>query len=152
MRVNNYSLYKSGLIKEKSFNFQGSLNSPEAIYDIMIKEYSLHDRSEEYLYCLFFNTQNKLLGISEISHGTVNSSIVSPREILIRALLLQSVNIIIVHNHPSGDPEPSLEDDKVTKRLYKAGELIGMTLLDHIIIGDSYYYSYMEKERFENGK
>lgn len=145
MRVNNYSLYKSGLIKEKSFNFKGSLNNPTEIYDFMIKEYSLKEKSEEYLYCLFFNAKNRLLGISEISHGTVNHSLVSPREILIRALMLQSVSLVIVHNHPSGDPEPSLDDCNATKRLCKAGEIIGITLLDHIIVGEFDYYSFMER-------
>ena len=76
-----------------------------------------------------------------ISSGSVNSSIVSTRDIFYQSLKYGAVNIILLHNHPSGDPSPSREDIAVTKKVRDAGELIGIGLLDHIIIGDNCYFS-----------
>jgi DNA repair protein RadC len=80
-----------------------------------------------------------------MSSGTVNTSIMPIREVLIQALKEEAVNIILVHNHPSGDPSPSSEDIRVTKRMLEAGNLIGITLMDHIIIGDNRYISLKEQ-------
>ena len=79
-----------------------------------------------------------------ISRGTVNASLISVREIMISALRHRAVHMILVHNHPSGDPSPSREDMEVTRRTAEAGALIGITLADHIIIGDHSYYSFKE--------
>jgi DNA repair protein RadC len=84
------------------------------------------------------NTKNKIIGVFEISHGTVNASIVNPREAFQKALLANAVSVIFMHNHPSGDPTASREDIEVTKRLSEAGKIIGVEVLDHIIVGDSY--------------
>ena len=80
-----------------------------------------------------------------ISQGTVNASVVSPREIFIEALKYHAVNVIVVHNHPSGDPSPSREDITLTRRIMEAGELIGIRMLDHIIIGVNSYTSFKER-------
>lgn len=85
------------------------------------------------------DTKQKVLGVFEISHGTVNTSLISPREVFIRALLCGADYIILVHNHPSGNSHPSMEDKKVTERIKECGELMNIKLLDHIIIGDDYY-------------
>ena len=122
-------------------------NSPENVYKLATKTLNLLEAAEEYVYLITLNNKNKLTGLFEVSHGTVNSSILSPREIYIRALLLGATNIIIFHNHPSGDPEPSKEDIRVTKRLKAAGELLGVELIDHIIVGN-YYYSFREEQMF----
>lgn len=114
------------------------IRSPEDIYDFARRFLRLHEESEEYLYMACMNTKNKIIGVFEISHGTVNSSVFGVREILQKALLANAVNIIMMHNHPSGDPNPSREDVEVTKRLAEAGKLLGVQLLDHIIVGDSY--------------
>jgi DNA repair protein RadC len=84
------------------------------------------------------NTKNKVIGVFEISHGNVNSSVLGTREVFQKALLANAVSIILMHNHPSGDPTPSRQDIEVTKKVAEAGNLIGIELLDHIIIGDSY--------------
>ena len=84
------------------------------------------------------NTKNRIIGVFEISHGSVNSSIVSAREVFQKALLANAVSILLMHNHPSGDPSPSREDIEVTKRLVEAGKILNVQVLDHIIIGDSY--------------
>lgn len=99
----------------------------------------LHKRSEENVYVLMFNSALNLLGVSLVSRGIVNNAVVSPREVLYRALLSGASAIILVHNHPSGDIVPSKQDMSVTERMLKACDLIGITLLDHLIIGDSYY-------------
>ena len=97
---------------------------------------------------LMLNSKSKLLGESDISKGTVNASLVSPRELFIEALNKQAVSIILLHNHTSGDPTPSKSDFLLTKRVKEAGELIGIELLDHIIIGDNCYCSFTENEIF----
>lgn len=94
---------------------------------------------------LMLNTKSKLIGETDISKGTVNASLVSPRELFIEALEKNAVSIILMHNHPSGDPTPSKEDLFVTKRVKDAGNLIGIELLDHIIIGNNCYVSFAEQ-------
>ena len=86
-----------------------------------------------------------LLAEKQLSVGTVNASLISAREIFLEALKCQAVYIILIHNHPSGDPHPSREDILLTKRVWEAGELIGISLLDHIIIGDRSYVSLREE-------
>ena len=86
---------------------------------------------------LLLNTKARLIGASDISVGTVNATLVSPRELFLEALKKNAVSIILLHNHPSGDPTPSQEDILLTQRVRKAGDLIGIELLDHIIIGDT---------------
>ncbi len=95
---------------------------------------------------LMLNTKAKLIGETEISRGTVNASLVTPRELFIEALQRNAVSIILLHNHPSGDPTPSTEDRLATRRIQEAGALIGIDLLDHIIIGDNCYISFREEE------
>ena len=90
------------------------------------------------------NTRSRFIGESEISKGTVNMSLVSPRELFVEALQKNAVYIILLHNHPSGDPSPSREDILVTKRVQMGGQILGIELLDHIIIGDNCYVSLAE--------
>ena len=99
----------------------------------------MHEEPEEYVYMLCLNNRNVLTSVIEISHGTVNSSLVNPREVFQKALLANAVSIILIHNHPSGDTNPSPEDLKVTKRVREAGEVVGVEVLDHIIVGRTYY-------------
>lgn len=94
---------------------------------------------------LCMNTKNVIHGVFELSHGNVNSSIFGVREIFQKALLANAVSIILIHNHPSGNPKPSVQDIESTKRAVEAGKLIGIEVLDHIIIGDNSYTSLKEK-------
>ena len=98
----------------------------------------MHEEPEEYMYMICMNTKNKIIGVFEISHGTVSSSIVGVREIFQKALLANATCILLLHNHPSGDPSPSREDIEVTRRITEAGKIIGIQVLDHIIIGEQY--------------
>lgn len=105
----------------------------------------LRHQRQEILKLLMLNTKSKLIGECNISKGTVNSSLISPRELFIEALERNAVSIILLHNHPSGDPTPSREDILATQRVKAAGELIGIELLDHIIIGNNCYKSFCEE-------
>ena len=89
--------------------------------------------------------RNQLLGEKEITRGTVNATMISPRELFLAALQFRAVHILLVHNHPSGIPEPSGDDITVTRQIRRAGEMLGITLLDHIIIGDHCYTSMLEQ-------
>ena len=100
---------------------------------------------------LMLNSKAKLIGESDVSKGTVNASVITPRELFIEALQRNAVSIVIMHNHPSGDPTPSREDLLTTKRIMEAGLLIGIELLDHIVIGNNCYVSFREKGLLEKG-
>ena len=105
----------------------------------------LRKEEQEQLIVLFLNTKNKLLKEKLMFKGTVNASLVSPREIFLEALEVHAVNLVLVHNHPSGDAAPSREDILMTRRISRAGDLLGIQILDHIIIGDHCYSSMREK-------
>lgn len=94
---------------------------------------------------LLLNTKTRLIGETDISKGTVNSAVISPRELFVEALQKNAVSIVLLHNHPSGDPAPSKDDILVTRRIKDAGALIGIELLDHIVIGNNCYISMREK-------
>jgi DNA repair protein RadC len=142
----NLSFYSLKLVKESSgrYNVAKNITDPDSIYNVL-KAIELHEEAEEKLLLITLNTKNKITGIFTVSQGGLNSSIAHPREIFKRAILNNSANIIIAHNHPSGDPKPSAEDITVTKRIDEAGNLLGITLLDHIVIGDNCYVSMRER-------
>lgn len=100
---------------------------------------------QEQVRALYFDTKQKLIRDMVLSTGTVNSAVISPREIFKQALQCNSVSLILVHNHPSGDPTPSQEDKGLTRRVKAAGEVLGILLLDHIIIGDTTYISFLNE-------
>lgn len=129
------------LEKEVSVNrpdLNSVIRSPEDVSYFARNFLHLHEESEEYLYMICMNVKNKIIGVFEVSHGSVNSSIFSVREIFQKALLANAVSIIFLHNHPSGDPTPSREDVNVTERAIEAGKIVGVEVLDHIIVGDRY--------------
>jgi len=99
----------------------------------------------EYFVAFYLDTQNCLIERQTISIGTLNASLVHPREVLEPALSFHAASIIVAHNHPSGDIEPSLEDKEVTKRLVEAGKIIGIEVIDHIILGKNKYLSFQQK-------
>lgn len=113
-----------------------------------IAEYYMEDmrhRNQEHIKLLMLNGRLRLLSESEISKGTINMSVISPREIFLEALQKGAVYIIVLHNHPSGDPTPSREDILITKRIRESGSILGIELLDHIIIGDNCYMSFAQE-------
>lgn len=128
----------------KSSALEGlDFSSPNKIAQYYMED--MRHRKKEVLKLLLLNTRSKLIGENDVSVGTVDMALVSPRELYLEALSMNAVSIILMHNHPSGDPSPSMEDIRITKRVYEAGEMIGIRLLDHIIIGDNRYVSMKEK-------
>lgn len=109
---------------------------------------SLRHATKEQVVLLSLNSKCELVKETVLSIGTVNASLVSPRELFLQALEDHAVMVILIHNHPSGDPTPSKDDYELTKRLRKAGELLQIPLLDHIIIGDQCYTSFLESKCF----
>lgn len=101
--------------------------------------------SQEHFVCLYLNTKNQVLHKQTIFIGSLNASIVHPREVFKEAFRRSAASIICIHNHPSGDPTPSREDIEVTKRLAEAGKIIGIDVLDHLIIGENKFVSLKEK-------
>ena len=93
---------------------------------------------------LCLNSKNEPTNLSVISMGTVNSSLIHPREVFKIAILSNASKIMLAHNHPSGNPSPSHEDELMTKRIKDCGNMMGIELLDHIIVGDNTYYSFKE--------
>lgn len=138
------SNHQNILVKDFAKNYSGvdSLHQPENIVKVMNDIFNVSNLAEEYLFLICMTTRCKPISIFEVSHGTCNSSLVGCREIMIRALLCGAVNIVIVHNHPSGNAQPSLEDVKVTKKIKDAFKLIGLNFCDHIIIGQDGYFSF----------
>lgn len=126
-------------IAKAGFGKQPVFAEPEDIASYYMEQ--MRHETRERAVIMMLNSRNRLLHEMVISTGTVSGSLVSPREIFLEALRYQAVSVCLIHNHPSGDPSPSREDVLITRRLKEAGEIIGIYLLDHIIIGDNTYNS-----------
>ena len=132
------------MIKERSATYDvnsKSITGSEDIAEVLEKFFETADREQFIAVCL--NSKNKVLCINIVSQGSLNSSVVHPREVFKAAILSNAAAIIVAHNHPSGNPTPSEEDKKLTNTLFSAGKVLGIPVLDHLIIGD-YYYSFKE--------
>lgn len=132
-------------IAETTYYNKICLNNPQTIADYYMEQ--LRHERREHLIVGMFDSKCRLIEDKLLSIGSVNASIVSPREIFMAALECQAVHLVLVHNHPSGSPVPSKADDAVTNQIYECGRMMGILLSDHIIIGDQAYYSYREKNR-----
>lgn len=119
------------------------IRSPQDAAEILTEQ--LRYLQKEHFVCLFLNTKNHVIGQETLSMGSLNASIVHPREVFRAAIKCSSASIICAHNHPSGDPTPSPEDISLTSRLLKAGEIVGIEVLDHLIIGDNGFVSLKEQ-------
>ena len=132
------------MVKESSFLYQTrTISSPYDAYEMIREQLEGLDREQFIVACL--NTKNEPTNISVVAVGTLNKAIVHPREVFKTAILSNAASIMAFHNHPSGNTEPSQQDIKLTNRLYEAGELLGIKLLDHLIIGDGTFTSLKEK-------
>ncbi|EEL49111.1 RadC family protein [Bacillus cereus] len=120
-----------------------SIRSPEDCARYMMEE--MRFLQQEHFVCLYLNTKNQVMHRQTVFIGSLNASIVHPREVFKEAFRRAAASIICLHNHPSGDPTPSREDIEVTKRLVNCGRIIGIEILDHIIIGDHKFVSLKEK-------
>lgn len=140
-RVNIVSLK---LVKEKSLLYKDrSIRSPEDGYNLL-KQF-LGDVDREYFIVICLDTKNQPTSINVCHIGSLNASLVHPREVMKPAILSNAASILVGHNHPSGIPNPSQEDINVTHRLNEAGKVIGIELLDHIVMGDDDFVSLKDK-------
>lgn len=119
-----------------------TIRSPQDAASLLMED--LRYLQKEHFVCLFLNTKNHVIGQETLSMGSLNASIVHPREVFRAAIKRSSASIVCAHNHPSGDPTPSPEDIQLTTRLVDAGNLIGIEVLDHIVVGDQSFVSLKE--------
>jgi DNA repair protein RadC len=130
-------------IANLNYNDRYVIRSPEDGANYVMND--MRFLSQEHFVCLYLNTKNQVLHKQTIFIGSLNASIVHPREVFREALKRSAASIICLHNHPSGDPAPSREDIEVTKRLVECGKMIGIDVLDHLIIGENKFVSLKEK-------
>ncbi len=137
-------IYELKVVLEPSrYDVATYLKSPKDIYSTFRERYEKLDR-EEFTVILLDN-KNRMLGYSIVSLGSLTASVVHPREVFKAAVLANAASVLLCHGHPSGDPTPSKEDIDITSRLRKAGEMMGIKVLDHVIIGEGRYFSFSEK-------
>jgi len=134
------------LVKEKGamYDVQKKIGSSYDAYKAITEITKVQEEAQEVFGILILNTTHKIVAVHEISRGTLNASIVHPREVFKPAVLHNAAAIICFHNHPSGEPKPSKEDIETTNRLVEAGKIMGIEVLDHIIVGDDKYTSLKE--------
>lgn len=113
--------------------------------DVVPKIIKYATKKEENFYAVLLSGAHEIISITHVSKGLANRTIVHPREVFRQAIKKNAIAVIIVHNHPSGSLEPSKEDTDTTERIKKAGEIIGITVLDHIIVSKNGFYSFLEK-------
>jgi len=138
-------VYRIAMIKEKSAISveQKTIRSPRDVFDA-VREY-LADVDREHFLTLLLNSKNAIVGVNTASIGTLNSSLVHPREVFKAAIIANSAAVILVHCHPSGNPDPSNEDLEITRRLAEAGKILGIEVLDHVIVGEGCWVSLKER-------
>ena len=122
---------------------RAQMTTPRAVAEYLLPQYG--NRRVEQFGVLLLDTKHRVLRNTVLSVGTLDASIVHPREIFRAAVAGGAAAIVLFHNHPSGDPEPSREDTRLTERLIAAGVLMGIPVIDHVILGDARYFSYREK-------
>jgi DNA repair protein RadC len=140
-------VYRIELVRERTIPIKArpAIHNPDDVVAILQDELLKADR--EKLVCVMLNAKNVVIGMDIVSVGTLTSSLASGREIFKSAILLNAAAIILSHNHPSGDSTPSREDAQLTERISKAGEILGIRLLDHIIIAEQGNYSFSQSGR-----
>lgn len=141
--------FKDTFIREVNVHYRKTANEPVNIKsagDIsQFVRSVLIDNSREHLVALYLDGAHNVASYSIVSIGTANSAHVTPREIFQRAVLVGAIAIVIAHNHPSGSTTPSNEDRSITKRISEAGNVLGIKLLDHVIVTDSHFVSFLEE-------
>lgn len=131
------------ILHQKKWFDETKINTPDKIAEIFIP--LLKDEQKEKFLVVCLNSSNKIIKYEVISVGSLNASIVHPREVFKTAIENSAASILLIHNHPSGNPEPSKEDITITKKLVESGTIIGITVVDHIILAGNKYLSFIEK-------
>jgi DNA repair protein RadC len=132
---------KSEIIEEGK---QKEIASAKEIYKLIKSKISSY--TKEHLVVLSFDSRNKFLGMDTVSVGILNANLIHPRETFDTAIRRHAAHIVVAHNHPSGDPEPSEDDLEITKRLIEAGKILGIEVVDHIVVTKESFFSFKEKE------
>lgn len=138
-------MYELRVVRERREGYGPAHRIKDAadVYNAFREHYTPLDR--EQFVVLLLDGKNKVTAFNTVSTGTLTAALVHPREVFLPAILGGAAALILVHNHPSGDPEPSAEDRAITERLKQAGELLGIKVLDHVVIGDGCYRSFAEQ-------
>jgi DNA repair protein RadC len=119
------------------------IKNPESVVKAI--RATIRDKAKEHFKLILLNPRNKIIGISTISVGTLNASLVHPREVFKDAIMHSAASVVLAHNHPSGDPEPSEDDLKITKKLVESGKILGIEVIDHIIVARNGFKSFKEE-------
>jgi len=139
-----YEGYGVKVVREPQLPFpKPAIDGPAGAVEILRRQLPLEDR--EVFVAVLMDARNQVLGINTVSIGSLSASIVHPREVFKAAILMNAANIILAHNHPSGDPSPSKDDIEITRRLIKAGEILGIEVLDQLILTPSGHISFKDK-------
>lgn len=144
-RVYLPAIYKVQLVRDPNSKSESrpSVRSAADVNQVIMEFIGCEDR--EHLVVIMLDTRNRVIGINEVSIGTLNSALATPREVFKPAILSNAASIILAHNHPSGDPTPSPEDVRVTRTMVDAGKLLDIEVLDHIVVGDGRFVSLKER-------
>ncbi len=144
-------MYELKIIRERKegYGLRKQFRHAHEVYETFRDRCAQADREE--FVVLLLDAKNKLLGFHVVSRGSLTSSIVHPREVFKIAVLGNAAALILLHNHPSGDPSPSAEDMAITTRLCQVGEVLGIKVLDHVVIGDGRYVSFVDDGYFQRG-
>ena len=139
-------VYKVQLVREKSIAYTGDAQLRSSADAVAVIREELLASDRERLLCLMLNARHRMIGLEEVSVGSATASIAAPREIF-KAAILKGVccSILIAHNHPSGDPSPSDDDIRLTRRIAEAGRILGIELVDHVIVAENGHYSFKSK-------
>jgi len=133
-------------LQDSNITVQTSRDVAKVCLDLLLLEDAV-DRDKEHFYVLHLDTRSRVKMVELVSLGILNSSLIHPRETFRRAVMQGSAAIIVAHNHPSGECDPSDEDLKVTKLLHEAGNILGIRLLDHVIFSEKQFFSFKEDRR-----
>ena len=136
-----FELGKREDLELEMINFD--IKNPESVVKAI--RASIKDKAKEHFKLILLNPRNKIIRISTISVGTLNASLVHPREVFKDAIVHSAASVVLAHNHPSGDPEPSGDDIKITKKLVESGKILGIDVIDHIVVGKNSFLSFKER-------
>lgn len=139
----SFELGKRQELEKESWYDSYDIKDPQSV--VRVIRSSIRDKAKEHFKLIILNTRNRITTIVNVSTGTLSASLVHPREVFKEAIRYSASSVVLVHNHPSGDPELSEEDLRITRRLVDAGRVIGIEILDHIIIGKKSFSSFKER-------
>jgi len=145
------SIYQYTLKREKVGGIADNVctSDPEHVVEFL-KSINLHEEEQECLVAIVVGSRNNIRGYYIVTRGLVNQALAHPREVFRFAIINNATGVIIAHNHPSGDPQPSMKDIQLTQKIREAGNVIDIELIDHVIIGDDNYFSFRKENILNN--